>query len=353
MKSNGIHQEKVSKRITLEYILSCRITEETEVKDLRPIITINGSVFCATNEMSFISGKPKSGKTSVAGVMLSVCLTNNPTFDTLGMVGTFCEDKPIIYIDSEQSKRSSKKILERIKQNLNIQKAPENLFVYNFRHLDYESLKHAFQELLEHHKGAFLWFLDGISDMVRSVNSEEEAKELIHFLNSQVEAKETAFILFLHENSVSSNDKMRGHLGSEAQRKCFATISISKDRKNQTHSIKSVECREGRNFEDVIFRFDENTKSMITLQGDEYKEAKRRSNLEEELRELGSLMTVEDKFTSKTLHDKVMKAKGWGKNKAIEKVKEAVNIGVFIKEEKSKNEVYYYLHDSKLLNSNL
>lgn len=352
MKINGISQEKKAK-ISLQEILKCRITSETEIEPLQEIISFGDSVFCAKNEMSFISGKPKAGKTSVASVMLSVCLTQNPTFDTLGMKGKYCEGKPIIYIDSEQSRRSSQKILERVKRNLNTDKDPENLFIYNFRHLDFEELKEAFELLMQHHKDVFLWFLDGISDMVKSVNNEDEAKKLIHFLNSKVETEKTAFILFLHENSTSNNDKMRGHLGSEAQRKCFATISISKDREKGIHAIKSVECRESKNFEMVLFRFDETTRTMVTLGGQEYEEAKRRLNTEneEEIWELGSLLRPDEKVSSKILQERVMNFKNCKQNKAFELIKKAVGLGVFEKEEKYKNEVYYFLHTAKSVQS--
>ncbi|MCU0439019.1 MAG: hypothetical protein MUC49_14060 [Raineya sp.] len=351
MANNDLKQEQSQKSITIEDILKCRITDETPIKDLEPIISFEDSIFCATNEMSFISGKPKAGKTSVASVMLSICLTPNPTFDTLGMKGKYCEGKPIIYIDSEQSKRSSKKILERIRRNLGINKSPENFFLYNFRHLGYEALKRSFEILLEHHKGAFLWFLDGISDMVKSVNNEEEASFLIsRFLNSKVEEEETAMILFLHENSTSSSDKMRGHLGSEAQRKCFATVSISKDKKTQTHSIKSVESREGRNFEEVLFRFDESTKSMVQLKGYEYDEAKKHLDDTDDLWDAASVIKdAHEKVRSKEMYERLSKYKGWGTTKAKEKIKEMVQIGILQKEEKSKNEVFYSLSTSDLL----
>ncbi len=350
MKNNGVAQEK-KRKITIEDICKCRITSESEIKDLEPIITINGSVFSATSEISFISGKPKAGKTSVASVMLSTCLTPKPDFDTLGIVGTYSNKRPIIYIDSEQSRRSTRKFLERIKRNLRTDKDPENLYLYNFRHYGYEELKEAFETLLERFPNAFLWFLDGISDMVKSVNNEEEAKQLIHFLNAKAEEKQTAFILFLHENSQSQNDKMRGHLGSEAQRKSFHTISISKDRKKQIHCIKSVECREGRNFEDVLFGFDDQTKSMVTLQGERLEEAKKSLDNNEELCDAASVMTTKDKLNAKTLCERIMNYKGWGKTKTMEAIKKMVAIGIIVKREKSKNEVYYYLYNSELLNT--
>ncbi|MCS6796248.1 MAG: hypothetical protein NZ516_09845, partial [Raineya sp.] len=47
-------------------VYAYEITDNTEIKPLEPIITIEKSVFCAKSEISFISGKPKVGKTTVA-----------------------------------------------------------------------------------------------------------------------------------------------------------------------------------------------------------------------------------------------------------------------------------------------
>ncbi len=353
MKNNDLKQGKNAK-ITLQDVLRCRITSQTEIEPLQEIISIRESVFCAKNEMTFISGKPKAGKTSVASVMLSLCLTPNPTFDTLGMRGKYCKGKAIIYIDSEQSRRSSQKILERVKRNLGTNTDPPNFFLYNFRHLDFEELKAAFEVLMSYQKDTFLWFLDGISDMVKSVNNEEEAKNLIHFLNAKVETEKTAFILFLHENSTASSDKMRGHLGSEAQRKCFATISISKDRKTQIHSIKSVECRETRNFEEVLFKFDESSKSMVTLQGNEYKEAKKQLDENEELWDAASVLKdANEKVTSQELQTRIKNYKGWGRTKIMSAIKEMLQKEILEKEEKSKNVTFYHLKRYEHLQTNI
>lgn len=148
MNNNNDFQTNSKKVLTIEDFLKCEVTDYTEISELEPIVTIGNSLFCATNEMSFISGKPKAGKTSVASVILSTCLTNNPQFDTLGIKGTFCNDKTIIYIDSEQSLRSSKQIIERVKRNLGVDKKPSNLRVFNFRHLQPTDLRKAFEELL-------------------------------------------------------------------------------------------------------------------------------------------------------------------------------------------------------------
>ena len=337
-------QPKAIPKATFKELLVCRITDATQITTLQTIVSIGGSLFCVTGEMSFISGKPKAGKTSVAGVILSTCLAQTSNFDTLGIEGTFCEDKPIIYIDSEQSLRSSKQIIERVKRNLGISKMPPNLYVFNFRHLQPKQLREAFEVLLKELPNAFLWFLDGISDMVDSVNNEVDSKEIIHFLNNAVEKHKTAMILFLHENSTSSSDKMRGHLGSEAQRKCFATISISKDRAKQIHTIKSVEIREGKNFEDILFRFDETTKSMVMLTGSDHKKAKIELATDVLNFKYRDLIFFDETITRQEYIKRIMEFDKCSDKTAIKKILQTLEQNLIVQEKKSNNQIYFSLN---------
>ena len=72
-------------------VLDFEINEFTDVKEPEPSIYVGGSTFSARGEISFISGKAKAGKTSLASVMLAGCLTENNDFDTLGTNGVYCE----------------------------------------------------------------------------------------------------------------------------------------------------------------------------------------------------------------------------------------------------------------------
>ena len=127
---NKINKEKSKNDLDISNYV---ITENTIVKPLEPTVYIGGSVFGALGELSFISGKAKAGKTSVASVILASCLTEIPNFDSLGIEGVFCEDKAIIYLDTEQSMISSKNIISRVLRLIQLEKKPENLTVANIR----------------------------------------------------------------------------------------------------------------------------------------------------------------------------------------------------------------------------
>lgn len=284
------------------------ITDETEVGSLEPILSIQESVFCAKGEISFISGKPKVGKTTIASILISTCLTKNPSFDTLGFISHLQGTEKIIFIDTEQSKRSTKKILERIKRNLNVFQKPANFRIFNFRALNYLQIRTAFDILLKDHPNTRLWIIDGIADMVSSVNDEKEAKELLHYFGEVVSAYECGMIIFLHENSTALNDKMRGHLGSEAQRKCFATISVSKDKEKQLHAIKAVDFRESGHFDEIFFRYDPEMKTFVRLatQEVEYLEQEKRHKKLNQLYELASVLRLDEKVSYSELKERIM-----------------------------------------------
>ncbi len=347
MNDKEQNQTSPQKKLTLKSVLERRITNKTPIAPLNPIISFGDTVFCATNEISFISGKQKAGKTSVATIILSTCLTDNPNFDTLGITGKFCENRPIIYIDSEQSERSSQNILKRIAENLGLVEAPENLHVYNFHQYRPKELREAFEVLLHHHKDAFLWFLDGISDMIDSVNNEVDANELMHFLNVEKAKNSAGMILFLHENPTSTNDKMRGHLGSIGGRKCFSAISVSKDKCKQTHAIKSVEQREGKNFRDVIFRFNKETSKMESIEGIEYEKIKS---------ELGTdgndfmnskyrdLIGIDERVARQDFIKRIMNLDKCSESTAIKKITKLVDLEMINFEKKSNKQVEYFIN---------
>ncbi|MCU0438424.1 MAG: AAA family ATPase [Raineya sp.] len=339
MKNNEINQEK--KKLS---IFDFEVNQHSKIKELEPTLYIGGSLFGAKGELSFISGKAKAGKTSIATIIIASCLTKRPQFDSLGIESVFCENKPIIYIDTEQSKASSKKIVERVCKLLNTPKQPENLKIFNFRSVSIEDRKIFIQEMFEAFKSPYLVFIDGLGDLVKSANDEKEANEILQLFANYAEKYHTSIVLFLHETH--TNEKMRGHLGSEAERKCFATISISKDRAKQVHSIKPKLFRDSKDFEEIIFRYDEEAKAMVSLKGSDYQKAK--ENKENEFWHLGSLLKPDEKISSTELLNRVMNYTHLKERSSKDKIQKMVSIGVITKEEISKNEVYYFLSNSAL-----
>ena len=253
------------KGFTVEKILNSRIMDETAVPEIEPIVMVKGANFAVRGDISFISGLPKTGKSTISEIILATALMPEmiDSYDNLGIRATFCKGKPVIYIDTEQPKIYAKKKLESIKKILNVAKKPENLEIFSWRHHTYQENRQAIEVLFEHFSDAHLWVIDGITDFVRSANDEESGNETIRFFMGKASELNTTIILLIHENP--ANGKLRGHLGSEAERKCGGAITIKKDREKQIHWIEPKLIRGSADFEKIYFRYDETKGRMVSL----------------------------------------------------------------------------------------
>lgn len=242
------------------------ITDQSEIADPVPFVTVNGSTFASLGDISFISGVPKSGKSSVTGFIIATAMMKEKPieFDSLGIVANYQEQRPIIYIDTEQHPAHTKK---RLKLALRMAGIPTQnqllLRVMNWRTVPqkqrHENLIHA----LDYFQDACLWIIDGITDFVTSANNEEAGNELISHLMQKASQNNAAIILLIHENP--QNGKLRGHIGSEAERKCGGSISIKKDNEKGVHFIEAKLLRDDGNFPPVIFRYDKTQGRMVSV----------------------------------------------------------------------------------------
>ncbi|MDX1902681.1 MAG: AAA family ATPase [Thermonemataceae bacterium] len=339
MKDKEFNQEK-SKISIFDY----EIHQYSQIKESEPTIYIRDALFAAKGELSFISGKAKSGKTSIAVVTIANCLVENPEFDNLHINSVYCENQPIIYIDTEQSQSSSKKIIDRISKLLNRPEQPENFKIFNLRSLSIDDRKEFVKQMFETIKNPHLVFVDGLGDFVKSANDEKEANEILQLFAYYAEKYHTSIILFLHETH--TNEKMRGHLGSEAERKCFATISVSKDRNEQTHSIKAKLFRDSKDFEEIGFKYNEELKAMESIKDSEYKKTKR--DEKNEFLYLEKILFPNEKINNTELINRLTKYTNLKPRTCQDKIQKMVKLGLIEKEEKHKNEVYYYLPNSAL-----
>jgi len=71
--------------------------------------------------------------------------------------------------------------------------------------------------------------IDGIADLVVDPNDADECFPLITELHALAIRYDTAIILVLHMNPGSQNEKGRGHLGSQLERKSESNLTLTKD----------------------------------------------------------------------------------------------------------------------------
>jgi hypothetical protein len=236
-------------------IFDARITLKTKIKELVPVVKINGSNFAVRGDISFISGAPKAGKTNVINMMLASCFVpaGFNWEETLLIESVHAGRNPVIYIDTEQPKPYTMAIVKKVMEIAGLDKEPENLYVFNLREYSVEERIAWLDECFKEFSNEHLYFIDGVTDFVTSVNNEEESNKFINHLMKKSSEKDTSIILAIHENP--NGGKFRGHIGSEAERKCGGAISIQKDREKQIHWIQARYLRGTSDFDPIYFQW--------------------------------------------------------------------------------------------------
>ncbi len=280
--------------LTLEQVLATRITEESHIPDVVPTITVKNGTFAIQGDISFISGAPKSGKSSLCQFILSTALmeTIPDAFDTLGIQSIFCQNRPVVYIDTEQPPAYTNRMLSNVKRLIGATSDPGNLFVYNWRNFSHTQNRTAIEYLFKQMPDTFLWIIDGITDFVAGANEEREGNEAIRFFMQQASELNTTVVLLIHETP--NTGKMRGHIGSEAERKCGGALSIKKDRDNGVHWIEPKLIRGSSDFEKYAFRYDDGQSRFVSVDDSETRKIKaqmsQQENRQSELHRLAVLV---------------------------------------------------------------
>ena len=115
--------------------------------------------------------------------------------------------------------------------------------------------------------------IDGIADLVRCANDEAESVGIIDELYRLAGIYKTCIVCVLH--FIPNGMKLRGHLGSELQRKAAAILSIEKDDEPQISVVKALKVRDGSPLDVPLVQFSWNEeKEMHTYLGEKTKEEK-------------------------------------------------------------------------------
>ncbi|MBL7854844.1 MAG: AAA family ATPase [Cyclobacteriaceae bacterium] len=252
-----------------------RITDESIIPPIIPVIEIGGSIFAAKGDLSIIGGLPKVGKTSVCAFMLATALIKDCAhLDTLSIRTSFSEGRPVVYVDTEQPKSYTDKLRRLVLKICGLSKEPSSLHIYNFRKYDSKEKNRRVFALMEQLPDAHLWIIDGVADLIQDPNDTREAFGIVEQLMIKSDQLNTTIVAHIHENPGTSG-KLRGNLGSEAERKCGGAITIKRIKEKSIHQIEAKLIRGGPNFDDVFFRFDRELGMPVSLNSIEASEAKR------------------------------------------------------------------------------
>lgn len=249
--------------IQYEDFSDCYITLETVLPPIEPSILIQDSWICTKGDLMVVMGQKKSGKSNALVYILATALMKEvDTTRTLGIRSIYTEKK-VIYVDTEQSKQKTQSFINRVCRISGNKEKPKNLLFANIRHLDLEArLRFINNELFVKHSDASIIIVDGITDFIDSVNNEEKSKEIAELFLRQL-GKDCSIVAVIHEGK--DGNGARGHIGQEFERKCAGAVSITKDREKGIHKMKCKLIREGSDFEDILFIWDDSESGFVQL----------------------------------------------------------------------------------------
>jgi hypothetical protein len=115
--------------------------------------------------------------------------------------------------------------------------------------------------------------VDGIADLVRCANDEAESVGVIDELYRLAGIYKTCIVCVLH--FIPTGMKLRGHIGSELQRKAAAILSIERDEDPQISVVKALKVRDGSPLDVPLIQFSwDKELGMHAYIGDKPKEEK-------------------------------------------------------------------------------
>lgn len=119
--------------------------------------------------------------------------------------------------------------------------------------------------------GIQLVVIDGIADLIKGANDEQESISIVEDIYRYAGIYNTCIICVLH--FIPNGLKLRGHLGSELQRKAAAILSIEKDDDPAISVVKALKVRDGSPLDVPLMQFSwDKSKGMHSYMGEKPKE---------------------------------------------------------------------------------
>jgi hypothetical protein len=240
-----------------------KIRPDDDIPPPQPCIEIlsenSSSILGTLGNFSLVIGKAKSKKTFLMSLVVSASTKNGILYEK--MKATFPLDQnQILYFDTEQGKHHVKKHLDNICK-LSDNTNPENLHVYGLRPMSPMERLQKIESAILTKENLGLVIIDGIKDLVTSINDEEQASMISTKLLKWSGEKNIHIITVLHQNKGDNN--ARGHLGTELVNKAETVLSITKLSGNSHTSIVESEFCRGK--EPEPFAFEINSEGLPVI----------------------------------------------------------------------------------------
>lgn len=302
-----------------------------EIKPPIVAIKINDGVLGTLGNFSMITGKAKSRKSFFLNLLATSLITNNNT-NTIFTNELPNSKRKVLFFDTEQGSYHVQLALHRICKLSGVCN-PSNLIVVGLRSKKPSERLEIIEQMIYDTENLGYVFIDGIKDLLTSINDEEQATMIASKLLKWTEDLNIHISVVLHQNKSDTN--ARGHIGTELINKAETVLSISRETNNKEVSVMIPEQCRNKEPEPIAFEIVDGLPKVI----DNYSfttSAKERYNITKlPIEQINSILDFvysnNDSFTYTELTNQIvvafsnMLSKTIGTNKAKEFITECKN----------------------------
>ena len=309
---------------TMAVLKSCEINYDHPPLAAASIITA-GDVPLGTEEnILCITGGEGTGKSNYTAALVAGAIQEKETdTDLLGVrVEPNRKRRAVLLYDTEQSEQQLYKNTGRLLRRAGRERMPEFLHVYCLTGMSRNERLTAIMQSMDKyhylHGGIHLVVIDGVADLIRCANDEGESVALIDEIYRLAGIYRTCIAAVVH--FVPNGLKLRGHLGSELQRKSAAILSIEKDENPEISVVKALKVRDGSPLDIPLMQFRWDRQAGMPVYVGEKPRAEKEKRKEKELAEMArEAFTRQEKYgyielcelIQETLEVKERTAKGY------------------------------------------
>ena len=275
---------------TMSALKSCEVDFNNPPPVAQMVVSVNDVPLGTQGNILCITGGEGTGKSNyvtalIAGAIGQYDNNKDKVMDTLGV--SVCENnkrKAILFYDTEQSEVQTYKNITNLLRRCGRETMPEYLKAYCLTGMSRkERLQAIIQSMDKFHyqfRGIHMVVIDGIADLIKGANDETESIAVVEELYRLAGIYNTCIVTILH--FIPSGLKLRGHLGSELQRKAAAILSIEKDTDPSVSVVKALKVRDGSPLDVPIMQFawDKDVRMHVYL-GEKPKEEKEKRKEDE------------------------------------------------------------------------
>lgn len=213
---------------------SCEFNIKEKIEEGRVAFSLGGIPIMTGGNISAIVSRPGVGKSAFIGAMLAASIVKGTDdVDTLQITGPNYAGLPLLHFDTEQSKGDWQTLLHRVCRRAKKSDLPPWFHSFHLTGKPANECRHLVETAISHYarkaKGElFAVIIDGWADLVVDPNDTGECFPFVSRMHKLAIRTSAPIMGVLHLNP-GKEEKSRGHLGSQLERKAETVLQMDMD----------------------------------------------------------------------------------------------------------------------------